>query len=211
VASQRSSPVEVHERDKEEVEFARIVAFSDGVFAIAITLLVLALDIPSGADVVDEIRARGDEFFAYFLSFAVVGRFWMSHHRLFGALGRFTGGLVALNLVYLCFVCLIPFTSEVLGDYSDDSAGVAVYATNLTLVSALSFLIIRYSLRRDLMRAAYAGYWSRRAEAGNFVVTIVFAASIPIAFLSPTAATISWASLFVVGDRVSERLARRAD
>jgi uncharacterized membrane protein len=211
MAPSRQSQSIVHERDEEEVEFSRIVAFSDGVFAIAITLLVLSLGIPTGSDVGEEVRARGDEFFAYFLSFAVIGRFWMSHHRFFGAIARFTNGLVALNLVYLCFVCLVPFTSEVLGDYSDDSAGVALYAANLTLVSALSFLVVRYSVRRGLMREPQAGYWARRAEAGNFVVTAVFAASIPIAFLSPTVATISWASLFVVGDRASEWLARRAD
>lgn len=201
----------VHQREDSEVEFSRIVAFSDGVFSIAITLLVLALEIPAGADVVDELRARGDEFFAYFLSFAVVGRFWISHHRVFGAVARFDNGLVALNLVYLAFVALIPFTSEVLGDYSDDSAGVALYAANLTLVTALSFAIIRYSARGGLLRAEESGYWARRAGAMNLVVTAVFAASIPIAFLSPTVATISWASLFIVGNRLSDRLAGQPD
>jgi TMEM175 potassium channel family protein len=210
MAGPRSERV-VHQRETAEVEFSRIVAFSDGVFAIAITLLVLALEIPSGSDVVDEIRARGDEFFAYFLSFAVVGRFWMSHHRMFGALARFDNGLIALNLAYLAFVALIPFASEVLGDYSGESAGVALYAANLTLVTAFSFAIIRYAARRELLRAEEAGYRMRRAGVGSLVVTAVFAASIPIAYLSPTLATISWASLFVIGDRLSDRLAGPPD
>ena len=194
-------------REKAEVEFSRIVAFSDGVFAIAITLLVLALEVPAGSDLVDALRDRGEEFFAYFLSFAVVGRFWMSHHGLFGSIARFDQPLLAINLAYLAFIALIPFTSEILGEYSDDSAGVALYAANLTLVTACSSAIIRYASRRELMRVEETDYRVRRATASTLVVTAVFAVSIPIAFVSPLLATISWASLFLVGDRFTERIA----
>ena len=210
MASPRTEAV-VQTREKAEVEFSRIVAFSDGVFAIAITLLVLALEVPAGSDLVDALRDRGEEFFAYFLSFAVVGRFWMSHHGLFGSIARFDQPLLAINLAYLAFIALIPFTSEILGEYSDDSAGVALYAANLTLVTACSFAIIRYASRRELMRVEETDYRVRRATASTLVVTAVFAVSIPIAFLSPLLATISWASLFVVGDRFTERIAGPAD
>lgn len=193
-------------RDQAGVEFSRIVAFSDGVFAIAITLLVLALEIPPDGDVSEALGDRGAEFFAYFLSFAVVGRFWMAHHRIFGSIARFDTELVVINLVYLAFIALIPFTSEVLGNYSDDSWGVALYAANLTAVSLTSWAMIRYSYGRALMREDAEEYRVRFAGAGAFVVAAVFALSIPLAFLSPTLATISWASLFVLGDRMVDRL-----
>jgi uncharacterized membrane protein len=204
MATPQSEPV-VHHREQSEIEFSRIVAFSDGVFAIAITLLVLALEVPAGGDVGDALQERGEEFFAYFLSFAVVGRFWMAHHRFFGAVARFNSGLVAINLCYLAFIALVPFTSEVLGNYSDDSMGVALYAANLTAVSLASFAMVSYAYRKGLVREEDERYRSRFAGAASFTVAAVFALSIPLAFLSPTAATVSWASLFFLGDRVADR------
>ena len=69
---------------KETIEFARIVAFTDGVFAIAITILVLGIDVPEelpGPDLHDFLVEAWPQLFAYFLSFAVIGRHWVSHHR----------------------------------------------------------------------------------------------------------------------------------
>src|SRR5688572_28678535 len=102
-------------RGDAEVEFARIVAFSDGVFAIAITLLVLPLDIPKNTtDLAQAIWSLDNDFFAYAVSFAVVGKFWLSHHRFYGSLERFDNTLMGLNLLYLAWVVLVPFTSEML-------------------------------------------------------------------------------------------------
>jgi uncharacterized membrane protein len=202
----RDSERVVLHRDQAGVEFSRIVAFSDGVFAIAITLLVLALEIPPDTDVEEALGDQGAEFFAYFLSFAVVGRFWLAHHRIFGSVARFDTQLVIINLIYLAFIALIPFTSDVLGNHGDDSWGVALYAANLTAVSVTSWAMIRYSYTRRLMREDAEEYRARFAGAASFVVAGVFALSIPLAFLSPLAATISWASLFVLGDRVVDKL-----
>ena len=105
-------------REYAETEFNRVVAFSDGVFAIAITLLVLTLEIPGGVDDLgQELRDRAEEFFAYGLSFAVLGKFWITHHSFFGSLARFDARLMVLNLLYLAFIALVPFTSDLLGDY----------------------------------------------------------------------------------------------
>jgi uncharacterized membrane protein len=205
MAAHRSEQAVLH-RDKAEVEFSRIVAFSDGVFSIAITLLVLALEIPATGDVWDALEDRGAEFFAYFLSFAVVGRFWIAHHRIFGAVARFNSTLLVINLAYLAFIALIPFTSEVLGTHGDDSWGVAMYAANLTAVSLISWSMIRYAYSRSLMREDAEEYRARFAGGASLLVALVFALSIPIAFLNPTVATISWASLFVLGDRVVDKL-----
>jgi uncharacterized membrane protein len=205
MASGDSERIVLH-RDQAEVEFSRIVAFSDGVFAIAITLLVLALEIPPGGDVKEALGDRGAEFFAYFLSFAVVGRFWMAHHRIFGSIARFDTTLVLINLAYLAFIALVPFTSEVLGNYGDDSWGVALYSANLAVVAVISWLMVRYAYNNQLMREDTEDYRARFAGAASLVVALVFAISIPLAFLSPLLAQISWASLFVLGDRVIDRV-----
>jgi uncharacterized membrane protein len=206
-AQPRRASVRTHQREESETEFARIVAFSDAVFAIAITLLVLALEVPGGSDLGEEIKDRDNEFFAYFLSFAVLGRVWLAHHRFFGSVASFDGTLVGLNLFYLAWVALVPFTSEVLGEYSGDSVGVAIYAFNMTAVS-LSFVAqIAYAYRRGLMREQAHELERRFAGPANFLLAGVFAASIPVAFVSPTAAILMWIAVFTVGGRVGDRLA----
>lgn len=195
-------------RDQAEIEFSRIVAFSDGVFAIAITLLVLALEVPPGAtDLGEALRERDNELFAYGLSFAVVGKMWLAHHRFFSSVARFDNTLMGLNLFYLAWIALIPFTSEVLGDYGGETEAVILYAANITGVSLIFAGQIAYCYRRDLMRPEARALERRFAGPANFLIAIVFAASIPVALLSPTAATLMWLGVFVFGRRASDLLA----
>ncbi len=147
-----------HERDAAEIEFSRIVAFSDGVFAIAITLLVLALEVPPDTDDLGQaLRDRENELFAYALSFAVLGKLWLAHHRFFASVARFDGTLMGLNLLYLAWVALVPFTSELLGDFNDDPEAVIAYAISMTAISLVFAGQIVYAYRRDLMGAGRLG------------------------------------------------------
>jgi uncharacterized membrane protein len=203
-----SERVRRHEREEAETEFARVVAFSDGVFAIAITLLVLALEVPANAgDLAQALRDRENEFFAYALSFAVLGKLWLAHHRFFFSLARFDNTLMGLNLLYLACVALVPFTSELLGDFSDDPAAVIAYAVNMTAISLVFAAQIVYAYRRDLVTGEARDYERRFAGPANFVVAAVFAASIPVALLSTTAATLMWLLIFLTGRWLSDRLA----
>ncbi|WP_019819594.1 TMEM175 family protein, partial [Saccharomonospora saliphila] len=121
----------------------RVATFSDGVFAIAITLLVLPL---LDADVRDGTVGRDlldltPNFFAFALSFAVIGRLWRVHHRAFARVVRVDGALVALSLVFLFWVALLPFPTAVLGEHGDTTAGVVLYAT-CTVATAFSSLLL---------------------------------------------------------------------
>lgn len=101
-------------------DLGRTIAFSDGVFAIAITLLVLSIDVPDGfarKELSEFIRDEWPQFFAYFLSFAVIGRFWIGHHHVFSMLQDFDRRLIVLNLAYLSMIVLVPFPTELLGEY----------------------------------------------------------------------------------------------
>jgi uncharacterized membrane protein len=193
-------------RDEAEVEFNRIVAFSDGIFAIAMTLLVLGLTIPSG--VKDLTRALLDDqgdFLAYAISFAVLARYWLAHHRFFSALERFDRRLMALNLFYLSWIALVPFSSLVLGDYGDKTDAVVLYAINMILVSASFYLQLVYAYRRDLFRAEAREFERRYNGPTNLVRVGVFAASIPVAFVSPLAAELFWVATLFVGRQVTRR------
>jgi uncharacterized membrane protein len=196
-------------REEAETEFNRVVAFSDGVFAIAITLLVLTLEIPGGADDLGrELRDRGEEFFAYGLSFAVLGKLWLAHHRFYGSLERFDGRLMSLNLLYLAFVALVPFTSDLLGDYSSERAAVILYALNLAAITITFAVGLRYAERRGLVRE-WAGSYAQSAGWSDFTIGAVFLISVPVALVSPLVAIVIWFAVFLVGGPLADALAGR--
>jgi uncharacterized membrane protein len=201
-------------RDAWGIEFSRIVAFSDGVFAIAITLLVLQINIPAnppaGDTLFDEILDKHRDFIAYGISFAVLGKLWLAHHRFFASVERFDPVLMGLNLLYLAWIVLVPFTSEVLGDYGDDSTSVILYAAIMTAVSITFQIQILYADRKDMIRPELREYARQFSGAANFAIGVVFLLSIPVALISPLAATVMWLLVFVAGGRAARWARARA-
>jgi uncharacterized membrane protein len=181
-----------------EIEFSRIVAFSDGVFAIAITLLVLGLGVPRhlhGESLAEALWGQRESLFAYALSFAVIGRFWVVHHRFFGDVVGFDGRLLGLNLFYLAWIVLIPFSSSVLGDHGGQTAAVVLYAANLSGVTLVGLLMSTDARRAGLVQTdpAVAKTLQRR----SVFTALVFLASIPIAFVDASLAPYMWLALFL--------------
>jgi uncharacterized membrane protein len=147
----------------------RLMAFSDGVFAIAITLLVLNVPVPDIAQadakerLPDALISTGPRLLTFALSFFLVGFYWIRHHELFRQLVDVDIWLLWLNLVALFVVCLLPFSSGVVGRYSSTVVGAEVYAVNLAAI-ALSFTALNVSVtRRRLVRlpGAVSGLFSR--------------------------------------------------
>ena len=197
-------------RDDAEVEFSRVVAFSDGVFAIAITLLVLSLQVPDSLDDFDgALSDQLPELFAYAISFAVIGKFWLAHHRFYGSLARFDGTLMGLNLLYLAWVVLVPFSSDLLGNYGHEPISVIIYACNMIAASATFQIQIIHAYRKGLVRARDRALEGRYAGPANFSVVAVFLASIPVALVNTYVAQAMWLAIFIVGHRVGDWLARR--
>jgi uncharacterized membrane protein len=199
-------------REESELEFGRIVAFSDGVFAIAITLLVLSLQIPSHVpDLSQTLRDKGPSLFAFGLSFAVLARIWLFHHRLFATLTRFDGNVIVLNFLYLALVTLVPFSCQVIGDYGHESIAAILYATNIGVLGLTGAVMVRYAFRRDLVNPEVAERLEMAPGADNWMVGAVFLVTIPIAAFSAAAAEWSWVALFLFagfgGRRVHSRFA----
>jgi uncharacterized membrane protein len=199
-------------RDDAGIEFSRVVAFSDGVFAIAITLLVLALHVPRDVDDLGQalLDLNGD-LFAYALSFAVVGKFWLSHHRFYGSLARFDGMLMGLNIFYLAWVVLVPFSSELLGEFGEDPASTMFYAANMVGASGTFILQIRYSYRHGLIRDEAKEMERRYAGPANYIFVAVFVASIPVGYVNTYVAQAMWLTTFLAGRRASDWLAKRQE
>jgi uncharacterized membrane protein len=123
------------------VSTTRLEAFSDGVFAIAITLLVIELrppEVEQGSELAEALWDLWPSYFAYFVSFVTIGVFWLNHHRVFLQVRAVDGPLLLLNLHLLLWVALIPFPTAVVADYLGDGGNAA--RTALVLYSAVFFL-----------------------------------------------------------------------
>jgi len=106
-----------------EKETARIEAFSDGVFAIAITLLILEIKIPGvgTGDLSRQLLRQWPSYIAFVISFAFIGIMWINHHRLFTHIKRSNNALLFLNLLLLLGVCAVPFPTAVLAQHFGQS------------------------------------------------------------------------------------------
>ena len=162
-----------YERGTEE--FSRVLAFSDGLFAIAITLLVLALAVPdlrdpdSTRELLRSLHELRPEFLSFVISFAVIGRYWVAHHQFFARLGAIDGGLLSINLLYLAFVAFLPFPTDLLGNYFDNPVAVSVYAVAVAAVSGLEVVLFARArsaglLRRPIPADVYPLGHARRAS-----------------------------------------------
>lgn len=190
---------EAKHREENEIEFSRIVAFSDGVFAIAITLLVLNLGVKDGikeGELGTVLWNQHQDLFAYALSFAVIGRFWVIHHRFFGEVTGFDSRLIGLNLFYLAWIVLIPFSSKIFGDYGGSTAAEVLYAGNLVGVVLSGALLFADAQRAGMTRTAPEE--AREGRRHALWIALVFTASIPVAFANPNLAPYCWLALFFV-------------
>jgi len=181
------------------------VALSDGVFAIALTLLVLNIGVPQlsgGAEarLWPALAAGGGELLSYALSFAVIALLWTRHHAFFREVRRIDGRLLGLNLLYLGLVAFVPFPTRLLGLYGDRPEPVVVYAVTIALVGVVAGAMRLHARGAGLLE----GEIDRDPMWRLASVPLIFLVSIPIAFLSPTTAELSWLSLGAV-----ERFARR--
>jgi uncharacterized membrane protein len=205
-------PAAPHGDDDVPFDVERLVFFSDAVFAIAITLLVIELGVPERLASDEQLReALADlapSFFSFFLSFAVTALWWLSHHRVLRLVERTSGALVALNFLLLAAVAFLPFSSGVLGHHGDLSTAVILYAATNTVAVAALVGIRLLVVRRGLLRADVDLVAFRRRTAFAAGNLAVFVASVPVALASPTLATWSWALVFVLAV-VRIRLERR--
>lgn len=192
----------------------RIEAFSDGVYAIAITLLVLNLSIPDGlADdqVWGAIAGEGAKFLAAAISFAVIGMYWWAHHRIFEGLERTSTGLVWLNLAHLATIVFLPFPTVVFAEYSDTFAGVALYALTVAAASFTTAALAWLGWHSDLAPADHDTQRLRGAFIGLMTTGVIFVASVGVAAVNADIAPYLW-PLAAVADRpVSWLVQRRAE
>lgn len=189
----------------------RLAFFSDGVMAVAITILVLDLKIPEHlgpAEFQSALTDLSQSFWCYVLSFVVIGVLWIAHHRQYAHIERVDGVLIWLNLLFLMAVALIPFVTSLMSDYGGPLP-VALYAGVLTITCLALTAMWWYASRHgDLMQPGVPSDARRAGILTPLLLAIVFASSIGIAFvIGASEAQWSWLIAAAVGP-VADRLSR---
>ena len=193
-------------------ELDRIVFFSDAVFAIAITLLVLDIHVPEIPErLVDEqlpgrLLALWPKYLSYVLSFVVILMYWMAHHIIFRAIKRYDRTLIWLNSLFLMCIAFLPFPTSLIGEYGDNQLAVAIYAASVAVARLLLTAVWWYaSSGHRLIDESFPESTIRIYLVRGLAVALAFVISIGISFFSVSAAMYFWI-LLVVADNLLIRV-----
>jgi uncharacterized membrane protein len=190
---------------RESLGLERIILFSDAVFAIVITLLVLPLtaeiELPEGGrDLAAHVWSQWPKVLSFLVSFLVIGQFWIAHHRMFEHVRRYDQGLLWFNLVSLLTVSFLPFPTALIGARleSDDAFPVVFYAASMTVSSIALTTTWFYAVRRKLIGAAVPVSQVRTFSARALATSVIFLLSIGAALLGLPVAVLCWLLLLPV-------------
>jgi uncharacterized membrane protein len=183
----------------------RIVNLSDGVFAIALTLLVLDIKVPNipeklvASELPGVLLSLWSKYLGYILSFVVISTFWIIHHSIFRPIRAYDRNLLYINFLFLMFVAFVPFPTSLLGEYGNHQLPVAVYAATLAVGRLLLTTIEWYSVRHDrLLDEAQDPATVRFLLIRGLTVPAIYLLTIVISIFSVQAAIWSWVILIVV-------------
>jgi uncharacterized membrane protein len=180
----------------------RLEAFSDGVFAVAITLLVLELDVPVGDHLWHKLGDEWPSFASFFVSFWVIGIIWVNHHGVIDHLKRADRGVLYLNIFVLMSVVLIPFATALMAQHlnstADEEVAAAVYAGSFVLM-AISFGVLwEYITRhRQKLGVELSDEEVRRRSLAFQIGNPFYAVAVGVAFISPVAVLVIIGALAV--------------
>ncbi|MGH2553528.1 MAG: TMEM175 family protein [Chitinophagaceae bacterium] len=188
---------QLHNELRKEFQLDRLILFSDAVFAIAITLLVIEIRIPdihtdvSDRILLDELAHLIPRFIGFVMSFMMIGLYWTVHHRMFGFVTNFDNKLLWLNLFFLFFVALMPFSTGFYGEYS----GVELFTKRLKI--PMTFYVLNFCAmglmnyfmwiricnpKNKLADPPVDTLVAKQAKARSLVVPFIFLLMLPIAY-----------------------------
>jgi uncharacterized membrane protein len=188
----------------------RLEAFSDGVLAIIITIMVLELKVPHGEDL-SALEPLLPVFFTYVLSFVYVGIYWNNHHHMMHAVKRVSGGVLWANLHLLFWLSLLPFVTGWMGENHFGKLPSAIYGFVLMMAGVAYTILVRAIIAEEGNESVLAKAVGKDFK-GNISV-VLYAIAIPLAFFVQWAAQVIYvavALLWLVPDRRIERVLKSA-
>ena len=183
----------------------RLEAFSDGVFAIAITLLILDLHVPQSPDrLIAQLAAEWPSFLGYLVSFAFIGGSWVAHTGLTHLLRVTDGVFIGLNLMLLLLVSFLPFSTSLLTKHLSgpgERVAVVIFGLNLTLGTLISSMMVSYVSRMDELKSAVDPARVAWVERERWLTVALFALSTAMSALVPKVAVAFYLliSLMLIG------------
>jgi uncharacterized membrane protein len=198
----------------------RLLTLSDGVVAIALTLLVLQLAVPT-LEGVSGTEAKsagylwkqlssggGDQLTAYVVSFYVIAQFWLTHHRVFRSIQGHVEGLAWWNFAFLFAITLMPFSSDLLGRFNQNPLAIDIFALNILLASLATQGLVYFARRHGLQSGEDDPQVVRSAQFRVGWIYLVIFVTGALAWVAPRWAMFGWL-LLVLAPRGGEVLARR--
>jgi TMEM175 potassium channel family protein len=170
----------------------RLEAFSDGVFAVAITLLVIEIVVPTGEDLWHQLKDEWPSFAAFFVSFWVIGIIWVNHHGVLDHLKRANRGVLYLNLLLLMTVVFIPFSTALLAEHlksgADEEVAAVVYSAAFTAMGLAFGSLWTYITRhRQALGVELSDEEVRRRTVVFLIGNPFYVIALVVAFISPAA------------------------
>jgi uncharacterized membrane protein len=187
----------LYHHSKKNFQVERLVLFSDAVFAIAITLLIIEIKVPEiHGDLVTEhsflhaFLLLLPKFLGFIFSFFIIGLYWFIHHRMFGYVINYNGKLIWLNLFFLFSIVLMPFSTAVYSEYSSPEyinliSPYVVYVANICLTGFINFIMWAYigNPRNELAEGFPGGDFLPKAKIRSLLLPFIFILSLLISWL----------------------------
>ena len=185
----------LHHPDKKEFQVERIVFFSDALFAIAITVLIINVKVPQLSSLSITEQAFWEQssslipqLLGFLISFFIIGLYWSIHHRMFGYVVDYNGKLIWLNLFFLFSIVLMPFSTAVYSTYSTQGyiiliSPYAIYVVNICLTGLLNFILWAYlgNPNNHLTEGLPGGDFLKKAKIRSLLLPSVFVLSLLVA------------------------------
>jgi uncharacterized membrane protein len=194
----------------------RINNFSDAIFAIGITLLVLEIKVPTSTEITELgvsglLYKRLPYFIGYFVSFMVTALYWKSHLQLFQWVKSVDNKLLWLNLWLLFFVVLLPFSTALYSYFFDSDSAFSFYSLNLSAMGMMTYWMTAYVAKKEKLQEEMSVQRVKWMKNRALVSPLVFLLAIPLLWLSPWISRLSFFLIFIfqsIGDR---RLKKKED
>ena len=185
-------------RESSGLSFDRVAFFTDAVFAIALTLIVVGIGVPTiadasdASDLADALWEQRAELISFFVGVLIIGFYWLSHHTSFDLLKAVDVVYVGWTLVYLAFVAFLPFPIRLVGTYDDNAVSWAALALNLAAVSGMETVLLAHAQRAQLFAVQHAPGEERWERWMSLLPVPVFLVSAGLAFVSPWLTLPTW-------------------
>ncbi len=207
-------------RRGEEPEFTRILAFTDAIFAIAMTLLALDLrvdrivgDASSPAAMWQALDDLSPKLIAFVVAFYVLARYWRAHHRFMSRVAVIDSRMLTINLVYLAFVAVLPLPTSLIGEYEQNPVSGVLFALTLATIAVLETMQLAHAQRSGLLRSDGGEPEDDRSAQEQLIDSIspavIFLVTLPLSFVDPTLMLVSWAVLGPVAGWLRRRWSHR--